>query len=90
MTDPHDRTYNNHHMGRDSLPTSLDQDRIASMADEGGVSGALMELDDCSERTRLMRKQRRSIGFAPWRAATAAFVLAGVAAIAWGWLRRHA
>jgi hypothetical protein len=89
MPDPYDPTSsNNHRIGRDALPSSLDQDRTASMADEGGVSGALMELDDSGERRRLIARQRTSMGFAPWRAAAAAFVLVGVGAIAWGWLKR--
>jgi hypothetical protein len=90
MPDQYDPTSNHHRIGRDALPSSLDEDRIASMADEGGVSGALMELDDSGERRRLLVRQRRSIAIAPWRAAVAAFVLVGVAAIAWGWLKRTA
>jgi hypothetical protein len=87
MTDPYDPTFNHHRLGRDA---PLDDERTASMADEGGVSGALMELDDTGERKRLIKRQRRQMGFAPWRVATAAFVLVGVALIAWGWLKPNA
>ncbi|HMI86129.1 MAG TPA: hypothetical protein VK550_18670 [Polyangiaceae bacterium] len=86
MTDPHDPMSR---IGRDVLPSSpLDDDRTASMADEGGVSGALMEIDDSVERKRLIRKQRTR--FSQWRTLSAAFVLASVAVFAWGWLKRTA
>jgi hypothetical protein len=91
MTDPHDPTFNHHAINEEASSASLlDEDRLASMADEGGFSGALMEMDDPGERRRLMEKQRRALGVGPWRTATAAFALVAVAAVAWGWLRRTA
>jgi hypothetical protein len=88
MTDPYDPTAN-HRISRDSLTASpLDDDRVASMADEGGVSGALMEIDDFGERKRLMKRQRRTMGYARWRTASALFTLIGVAVVAWGWFKR--
>jgi hypothetical protein len=93
MTDPYDPTSNNHAIGngdRLSSPSLLDQDRLASMADEGGVSGALMDIDDTGERRRLIKKQRRPSGFGQWRTAAALFTLLGIAVVAWGWVKRAA
>jgi hypothetical protein len=90
MTDPQDPTFNAHGINEGASSASpLDEDRLASMADEGGFSGALMEID-AGERRRLIEKQRRALGVGPWRTATAAFALVAVAAVVWGWLRRTA
>jgi len=57
--------------------TSLDEERQASMADEGGASAALMEVDD-GERARL-RKSLRSRRLAiAWKLAVG-FALFGAA-----------
>lgn len=64
---------------------ALDQEREASMADEGGVSGAVMESEDESA-VPLRRPDSR----APHRRRAAAFAIgaaAGIAACAWA-LRR--
>jgi hypothetical protein len=91
MSDPYDPTSNNHIISRDVLPSSiLDDDRVASMADEGGVSGALMEIDDTGERKRLIAKQRAPSGFGQWRTAIALFALVGVGIVAWEWVKRTA
>ena len=89
MTDPYDPTFN-HHSVETAAPSPLDEDRLASMADEGGVSGALMEIADTGERKRLIAKQRRQIRLSWWRGATVAFALVGISVIAWGWLKRTA
>jgi hypothetical protein len=90
VIDPHDRM-STLRIGRDTLnATSLDQDRLASMADEGSVSGALMEMEDVVERKGLIENRRRPAAAAGWRRAAAAFVLAGVAIWVWGWWRRSA
>jgi len=74
---------------RDAPPASaLDDERLASMADEGGVSGALMEIEDLGERKRLMQAPRKLP--LPWRKAAAAVALLGLAVFALGWLRRNA
>jgi hypothetical protein len=39
--------------------STLDEERLASMADEGGVSGAMMEIEDCAERSRLQQALQR-------------------------------
>jgi hypothetical protein len=91
MSDPHDPLSNSHTIGRDVFPSSvLDDDRVASMADEGGVSGALMEIDDTGERQRLIAKQRRRRGFSQWRTAAAVFAVLGMGVFAWGWFKRIA
>jgi hypothetical protein len=92
MTDPYDPTFNHSigSNGRDATSSLLDEDRLASMADEGGVSGALMEIDDNVERRRLIAKQRSAIGLSRWRTAAIAFALVGMAAIAWSWVKRTA
>ena len=90
MTDPYDPMSNHHSIpAAGTSPNLLDEDRLASMADEGGVSGALMEIDDDAERRRLICKQRSALA-GRWRAATLAFALVGIAVIAWGWLKRTA
>lgn len=78
-------------IGRDGPRASLlDQHRLDSMADEGGCSGALMEIEDDEERRHLMQKLRKPNPFGGWRKAAAAFALVGVAVFAWGWLKRNA
>ena len=74
---------------RDARPASaLDDERLASMADEGGVSGALMEIEDPGERKRMLQTLRKS--HLPWRKAAVAAALLGLAVFALGWLRRNA
>jgi len=92
MTDPYDPPFNHPRVdGEDASSSLLDEDRLASMADEGGVSGALMEIDDSGERNRLIATQRSATAARRWRAVAAAFALVGIAAIAWGWwLKRTA
>jgi hypothetical protein len=64
---------------------ALDADREASMADEGGVSAALLEIEDPKERRARHPGVEKRRG--PWR-----WVLGGLAGIvafaAFGWLRR--
>jgi hypothetical protein len=67
----------------------LDEERVASMADEGGVSGALMELDDPNERRHLLRRQRAR-KLAPWQTAVAAIALVAIAGAFIGWWKRAA
>jgi hypothetical protein len=63
----------------------LDTDREASMADEGGVSAALLEIEDPKERRALHPGVPRRRGFLPW-------ILGGVGGVvalaAFRWLRR--
>jgi hypothetical protein len=75
---------------QDPYVSSLDQDRAASMADEGGFSGALMDLDDTTERRRLMTKLHRQRRSATVRNAAAAIVLLAAAGFVFGWLKRSA
>jgi hypothetical protein len=96
MMDPHDipmpqdLTAPNEGSDRDTpYPSLLDDERVASMADEGGVSGALMELEDPGERKHLMYRQH-SWAVDGWRKAAAAVALLGLAVFAMGWLRRNA
>jgi hypothetical protein len=64
---------------------ALDADREASMADEGGVSAALLEIEDPKERRALRPRVPKRRGAAPWLLGG----LLGVAALAaLGWLRR--
>jgi hypothetical protein len=76
---------------RASAPTarvsSLDLERQASMADEGGVSAALLEIDDPKERRR-RHPGLRSRSYLPnqWIVA-GALTLFAVAGATW-WLRR--
>ena len=64
---------------------ALDAEREASMADEGGVSAALMEIEDPKERRALQPAVPKRGGAARWLARG----LLGVAALAaLGWLRR--
>ena len=73
---------------RDAPPASaLDEERLASMADEGGVSGALMEIDDPGERKRMLQTQRKQ--HLPWRKVAAAAALLGLVVFALGWLKRN-
>jgi hypothetical protein len=79
-----------HGNDRDAPPASLlDDERVASMADEGGVSGALMEIEDLGERKHLMQTLRRR-RIEAWRKTAAVVAVLGLAAFAWGWLRRNA
>jgi hypothetical protein len=78
------------HPTQDPYVSSLDQDRAASMADEGGFSGALMDLDDTTERRRLMTKLHRQRRSATVRNAAAAIALLAVAGFVIGWLKRGA
>jgi hypothetical protein len=74
----------------DAPPASpLDEARVASMADEGGVSGALMEIDDPTERKHLL-KTHHGLRLRGWGKAAAAVALLGVGVVAVGWLRRNA
>jgi hypothetical protein len=75
--------------GTDSDASPLDDARVASMADEGGVSGALMEIDDDGERKHLMR-QHHGLRWRGWRKAAAAVALLGLGVVALGWLRKNA
>ena len=73
----------------DAPPASpLDDDRVASMADEGGVSGALMEIDDPGERKHLMRPHH-GLRLRGLRTAAAAVALLALGFVAVGWLRRN-
>jgi hypothetical protein len=67
-------------------PAALDAEREASMADEGGVSAALMEIEDPKERQALQP------GVPKKRGGTARWLVGGllglVALAAFGWLRR--
>jgi hypothetical protein len=66
-------------------PAALDAEREASMADEGGVSAALMELEDPKERQALQPGVPKRGGAARWLVGG----LLGLAAlVAFGWLRR--
>jgi hypothetical protein len=77
-------------MDRDAPSVSpLDEERVASMADEGGVSGALMDIDDPGERQQLMQT-RRPTRVHGWRMAALGVALLGLGVIAVSWLRRHA
>jgi hypothetical protein len=79
-----------HGKASDAPPASLlDEDRVASMADEGGVSGALMEIDDPGERKHLMQTLRRR-RIQAWRKTAAVVAVLGLAMFALGWLRRNA
>jgi hypothetical protein len=64
---------------------ALDADREASMADEGGVSAALLEIEDPKERRALRPRLPKRRGAAPWLLGGLLFV-AALAAL--GWLRR--
>ena len=75
--------------GPDSDASPLDEARVASMADEGGVSGALMEIDDPTERKHLI-KTHHGLRLRGWGKAAAAVALLGVGVVAVGWLRRNA
>jgi len=89
MTNPNGLT-SDRNIGRNTpTASSLDEDRLASMADEGGVSGALMEIEDSGERRRLIEKRRRAF-LGGWRAAAAVFVFVGLAVAVRGWLKRNA
>ena len=75
----------------DAPPASpLDEARIASMADEGGISGALMEIDDPGERRHSMLLTQHGLRLRGWRMAAAAVALLGLGVVAFGWLKRHA
>ena len=52
--------------------TPLDEERQASMADEGGFSGALMDIDDVDERRRLQLTPRRQRRVLLWAGAVVA------------------
>lgn len=69
--------------------SSLDQDRAASMADEGGFSGALMDIDDAAERRHLITKLHRQRSTMV-RNAVAAMAFLAVAGFVIGWWRRAA
>jgi hypothetical protein len=92
---PYDRVFprdkaSEHGNDPDAPPASpLDEDRVASMADEGGVSGALMEIDDLGERKHLIQTHRGRSRNA-WRKAAALVAVLGLAVFALGWLRRNA
>src|SRR5262245_29973746 len=73
-----------------SGPAPLDETRLASMADEGGVSAALMEIEDIVERAHLLSTRRRARPTATWRTAAAALGCVGIAVLVIGWLRRNA
>ena len=68
--------------------SALDEERQASMADEGGVSGALMEVEDVAERRRLQSLSARGgqarYGRVKW---VVAFALGALAVGAVRWLR---
>ena len=81
---PHDSVAPND----EELASTLDDERVASMADEGGFSGALMEVDDPHERKRLMRT-RPGLRLRQWHKAAGAAALLGLAAWAVGWLWRR-
>ena len=70
-------------------PSLLDQERVASMADEGGFSGALMDIDDDGERHELLSTLRKP-RFARWQTAVVGLAVASLAMIAIGWLKRNA
>ena len=89
MSDPHD-AMSDRKADRNSAVSLLDLDRTASMADEGGVSGALMEIDDDGERRHLIKRQRRRPVYGTWRTAAAGFVVVGCAVLAWAWMKRNA
>ncbi len=66
--------------------SELDEQRQASMADEGGISGAVMETEDVAHRARLTA--RRS-GLSPLVPVAAAFGLVGLALFAWSRVARR-
>ena len=68
----------------------LDEERAASMADEGGHSGALMDIEDARERHHLMKKLQRDRGAMTVRNIVAAAAVLAVAGFAIGWWRRNA
>src|SRR5260221_5116729 len=75
----------------DRIPSDnslLDEEREASMANEGGISGALMEIDDISERRQLQpaRVRRR---FSISRPIVVGAGLIAVAVVAWFGARRR-
>jgi hypothetical protein len=75
----------------DRIPSdnsSLDEDREASMADEGGTSGALMEIDDISERRQLQPARVRRLSI--WKPIVVGAGLIAVAVVAWFGARRRA
>ena len=89
LMSPRDATRDPETDGDEPRPSLLDQERVASMADEGGASGALMEIEDLGERKRLMQTQRRR-RLEAWQKAAAAVALLGMVVFAVGWLRRTA
>jgi len=84
---------------RERSATPLDDDRLASMADEGSFSGALMEIEDDGERRHLLSIQRllslerrgeRARPVFTWRTAAVALGFCGFALLAAVWLKRNA
>jgi anti-sigma factor RsiW len=70
---------------RHAKTIALDVDREASMADEGGVSAALLELEEPEERKARLPGAPKRRGAVPWLVGG----LLGIAAFAaFGWLRR--
>ena len=66
------------HAGESAPFSALDEERQASMADEGGVSGALMEVDG-EERTPTVHVGRRILSVS-WKLALG-FALLGLAVV---------
>jgi len=75
-TDSDQRTQSS--TGESAAFSTLDEERQASMADEGGVSGALMEVDG-EERTPQAHIARRILSVS-WKLALG-FALLGFAAV---------
>jgi hypothetical protein len=65
--------------------SALDVEREASMADEGGVSAALLEIEDPKERRALHPGVRKPRSFQPWLVAG---LLGVIVVVGIGWWRR--
>jgi hypothetical protein len=80
------QTFSNTKKRRGAEPrvSALDEEREASMADEGGVSAALLDIEDPTERRALRPGVRRGRVVKPWLVVglLGVIVIAGL-----GWLR---
>jgi len=66
--------------------STLDEERLLSMADEGGCSGAMMEIDDVSERGLLQKSLSKSRFFTIPKV-VAVLALAGIGLFVYGYRR---
>jgi hypothetical protein len=86
-----DPTMSDQATSRERAAAPLDDERLASMADEGSTSGALMELEDDGERKHLLSVQRaeRARPLRTWRIAAIGVALFGFSFLAVQWLKRR-